>query len=162
MALDQADVLASQEDTLHGRYLTFLLGEEGFGLEIRHVTEIIGVQTVTRLPKVPPYIIGIINLRGKVVPVIDMRLRFDKPAIPYDDRTCVIVVEFQDLVVGLIVDTVSEVITIDDEEVMPPPEGKPGFTNQFIAGIGRKGDAILLLLDCEKLLQEDAVDKQET
>ena len=81
-----------QEDTLHGRYLTFSIDDEIYGLQIRFVTEIIGVQPITKVPEAPGFIKGIINLRGKIIPVIDMRLRFNKQPIEYDDRTCVIII----------------------------------------------------------------------
>ncbi len=146
--------MEKQEDTQHGRYLTFNLGEEVFGLEIKFVTEIIGIQPVTRIPEVPDYIKGIINLRGKIIPVIDMRLKFGKEPMEYNDRTCIVVVDTEELVVGLIVDRVSEVISIDDENVVPPPSQKTGIRNRYIQGIGKIDGNVKLLLDVNKLFDE--------
>lgn len=155
MALNQAEFLQQQEDTQHGRFLTFALGDEVFGIEIRYVTEIINVQPITRLPGVPEFIKGIINLRGKIIPVIDVRLKFKKPAVPYDDRTCIIVVDTQEVLVGLIVDNVAEVITIDDENIVSPPEYGAEAQNRYIQGIGKVGDDVKLLLNIESLLKEE-------
>ncbi len=147
--------LEEQEDTQHGRYLTFNLGEEVFGLEIRYVTEIIGLQPVTKLPEVASYIKGIINLRGKIIPVIDMRLKFGKEPAEYTDRTCIIVIDTQEVVVGLIVDMVSEVITIEDSDIVPPPDHRTGIRNRYIQGIGKVNGDVKLLLDCKLLLDGD-------
>lgn len=143
------------EDTQHGRYLTFHLDEEDFGIEIKYVTEIIGMQPIARIPEVPDYIKGIINLRGKIIPVIDMRLKFKKESVEYNDRTCIIVVDTQEIIVGLVVDKVSEVITIDDEEIAPPPDKKTGIHNKYIQGIGKIEGEVKLLLDCKKLFNEE-------
>jgi len=101
---------------------------------------------------VPIYIKGIINLRGKIIPVMDINLRFNKEARQYNDRTCIIVVDINDLSVGLIVDNVTEVLNINDEEIVDPPDGRAGFHQKYIHKIGKVGDAVKLLLDCEKLL----------
>lgn len=146
--------MEKHEDTQHGRYLTFNLGEEVFGLKIRYVTEIIGMQPITKIPEVADYIKGIINLRGKIIPVIDMRLKFGKEPIEYNDRTCIVVVDTQEMIVGLIVDRVSEVITIDDENVVPPPSERTGIRNRYIQGIGKIDGNVKLLLDVNKLFDE--------
>ena len=139
------------EDTLGDRFLTFVLDKEIYGIELKFVTEIIGIQTITVIPDTPDYIRGIINLRGKIIPVMDVRLRFSKDLKEYTDRTCVIVVNIQDISVGLIVDSVSEVISIPEAEIVAPPEiGKEG--NKFIRGVGTSGNEVKLLLNCEKLL----------
>ena len=151
------ELLEQQEDTQHGRYLTFNLGEEVFGLEIRYVTEIIGMQPITKIPEVASYIKGIINLRGKIIPVIDMRLKFGKEAAEYNDRTCIIVIDTQELIVGLIVDKVSEVMTIEDENVVPPPDQKTGIRNRYIQGIGKVDGNVKLLLDCRMLLDGNEI-----
>lgn len=147
-----AELLEQEEDTQHGRYLTFNLGEEVFGLEIRYVTEIIGMQPITKIPEVASYIKGIINLRGKIIPVIDMRLKFGKEPAEYDDRTCIVVVDTQELIVGLIVDKVSEVMTIDDSDIVPPPDHRTGIRSRYIQGIGKVDGNVKLLLDCNMLL----------
>ncbi len=140
-----------QEDTQHGRYLTFSLGDEEYGIEIRYVTEIIGLQPVTAIPEAPEYVRGIVNLRGKIIPVIDMRLKLKKPAIAYTDRTCIVVLDTGRQSAGIIVDRVSEVISIDDEQVVPPPDIRSGIQNRYIKGIGKANGTVKLLLDCQEL-----------
>ncbi len=149
------DNVELEEDTQKGRYLTFLIGKETYGIEIRYVTEIIGIQAITEIPELPEYIKGIINLRGKIIPVIDIRLRFKKEPREYNDRTCVIVVDISDVSIGLIVDSVAEVLAISDEDVVEPPQMNKGFNNRYIKNIGKAGNDVKLLLDCEKLLTED-------
>ncbi len=143
------------EDTQKGRFLTFTLGKEDYGIEIKYVTEIIGIQPITQVPELPDYLKGIINLRGKIIPVMDVRLRFRKEPLNYTDRTCIIVIDINDTSIGLIVDTVSEVASIDDEDIMPPPNSKTGFNNKYVKGIGKLGNEVKLLLDCGKILSED-------
>lgn len=139
------------EDTQKDKYLTFSIGSECYGIEIRHVIEIIGIQPITEIPELPEYVKGIMNLRGQIIPLMDIRLRFRKPFRDYNDRTCVIVVGIRGLVVGLIVDSVSEVVSIPGHEVVPPPDLIRGG-NRFVRGIGRAGNEIKLLLDNDKLL----------
>lgn len=146
-----------EEDTQKGKYLTFPLGKEVYGIEIRHVTEIIGIQPITEVPEMPTYVKGIINLRGKIIPVMDVRLRFKKEPREYNDRTCVIVVEIQNTAIGLIVDGVSEVTNIPDEEIVLPPNLNGETQNRFVSGIGKVGSEVKLLLDCQKLLNDDEV-----
>ncbi|MEG6572773.1 chemotaxis protein CheW [[Clostridium] cellulosi] len=148
-------LVVQEEDTQHGKFLTFQLGNEVYGIEIRYVTEIIGIQQITYVPEVPKYVKGIINLRGKVIPVIDVRLKFGKPPVDYDDRTCIIVIDINDTQIGLIVDCVSEVLNISDDNIVPPPSYKTGFQNKYIKGIGKVGNAVKLLLDCEKIISEN-------
>lgn len=143
-----------EEDTQKGRFLTFNLGSESYGLEIKFVTEIIGIQPITEVPELPEYIRGIINLRGKIIPVMDVRLRFKKNFIEYNDRTCVIVIDIREVSIGLIVDSVSEVISIPETEIVEPPEVSRGG-NKYIKGIGKVHGEVKLLLDCDKLLNED-------
>ena len=151
------DVLVRGEDTQKGRFLTFALSNDSYGIEIRYVTEIIGIQPITEVPELPEYIRGIINLRGKIIPVMDVRLRFKKPFKEYNDRTCVIVIDIGDISIGLIVDSVSEVISIMDTEIVTPPDMNKN-ANKYIKGIGKVGAEVKLLLDCEKLLSEDETD----
>ncbi len=155
MALRQLNDTGELEDTQRGRYLTFALGEEIFGIEIRHVLEIIGILPITRLPGAPDYIKGIINLRGRIIPVVDVRLKFKKPAAAYDDRTCIIVTETQDISVGLIIDHVTEVVTIEDEDIVPPPQYADGQA-RYIQGISKADGKVVLLLDCVTLFSEEA------
>lgn len=149
----EAESFELEEDTLKGRFLTFSLGNESYGIEIRYVTEIIGIQPITEVPELPDYVKGIINLRGKIIPVMDVRLRFKKKFREYNDRTCIIVIDIQSISIGLIVDSVSEVITIPDHEIVAPPDvSREG--SRFISGIGKVSNEVKLILDCDKLLNE--------
>jgi purine-binding chemotaxis protein CheW len=156
----QAQVLMEEEDAQEGRYLTFGVAGEIYGIEIRYVTEIVGLQPITGIPEMPDYVKGIINLRGKVFPVIDMRIRFLKNSAAYTDRTCIIVVELQDVTVGFIVDKVEEVLSIGKENVAPPPDQKTGADSRNVKGIGKTANGIILLLDCEKVLRDGGVDAE--
>ena len=140
------------EDTQEGKFLTFSLGEEEYGIEIRNVTEIIGIQNITELPDTPAYVKGVINLRGKVIPVIDVRLRFNIEALEYKDRTCIVVVNINNMSVGLIVDTVSEVMDIPAENIDPAPKVNNKSGSMYIKGLGKVGDEVKILLDTQKLL----------
>jgi purine-binding chemotaxis protein CheW len=148
------DASAQSEDSLKGRFLTFSILGETYGLEIRYVTQIVGIQAITQVPETPCFIKGIINLRGRIVPMIDMRLRFGKPEREYDDRTCIIVIDFNGKSVGLIVDRVSEVMTIRDEDMDAVPISSGGG---FIKAIGKVGAGVVMLIDCQKLLSEEAL-----
>jgi purine-binding chemotaxis protein CheW len=140
------------EDTQKGKYLTFLLAREDYGLEIRYVTEIIGIQQITKVPDMPNFIKGVINLRGKVIPVMDMRARFNLPVCEYDDRTCIIVVTLQEQALGLVVDRVNEVVDIPAGQVEPPPLSAKGSAGRYIRGIGKVGEEVKVLLEVERLL----------
>ena len=155
---ETAEQIMEMEDTQHGRFLTFSLGKEVFGIEISYVTEIIGIQPITEVPEVPSYVRGIINLRGKIIPVIDVRLKFHKALVEYNDRTCIIVIDIQEVSIGLIVDNVAEVLSIGDEEIVPPPDYKTGFQNRYIKGIGKVANEIKLLLNCDKLLKDEEIE----
>lgn len=159
MSDKQYEVLEMEEDTQRGKFLTFSLGKEDFGIEIKYVTEIIGIQSITAVPELPAYINGIINLRGKIIPVMDVRLRFGKPVREYDDRTCIIVIDISEISIGLIVDRVSEVLDIPESEIVPPPQFDKGTQHRFIKGIGKVGNDVKLLLDCEKLLNDNEIDE---
>ncbi len=160
----QADVLnlmEQDEDTLKGKYLIFSMGKELYGMEIRYITEIIGIQPITEVPEMPAYVKGITNLRGKIIPVMDARLRFKKEVREYDDRTCIIVIDINDTSIGLIVDSVSEVIALREEDIAPPPEINKGG-HRYIKGIGKAGDSVKLLLDCQRLLMDEAMEMLRT
>lgn len=143
------------EDTQEGKFLTFILGEEEYGIEIRHVTEIIGIQNITEVPDMPAHVKGVINLRGKVIPVMDVRLRFGMPERPYDDRTCIVVINIDGQAVGLIVDRVSEVLNIPKDHIEPPPAVKKGEESRFVQGMGKVGEEVKILLDARKLLYDE-------
>lgn len=147
---------AKEEDTQEGKFLTFVLAKEHYGLEIRFVTEIIGIQKITPVPDLPNYVKGVINLRGKVIPVMDVRLRFRMPPRAYDERTCIIVIEAKKTTVGLIVDTVSEVLEIPADKIDAAHQFHKGYGNQFMKGMGKVGDTVKILLDASSLLFRDA------
>ncbi|MCX8043317.1 MAG: chemotaxis protein CheW [Desulfobacterota bacterium] len=142
------------EDTQKDKYLTFTVGGEDYGIEICYVTEIIGIQKITDVPDMPAYIKGVINLRGKVIPVLDVRIRFRMPEREYDDRTCIIVVNVTGNPIGLVVDTVKEVLSIPPPQVEPPPEIS-GTAQQYLKGLGKVSDEVKILLDVEKLVRRD-------
>lgn len=142
------------DETQHGRFMTFSCDGDYYGIAITYVNEIIGIQAITALPETPDYIKGLINLRGRIVPIIDVRTRFEKPEAEYNDRTCVIVINVDDDTVGLIVDTIADVVTIDDDSILDPPEINNGHTNKYIYGIGKYGDEVKLLIDPEKFIYE--------
>ncbi|BCA79155.1 chemotaxis protein CheW [Desulfuromonas sp. AOP6] len=144
-----------EEDTMENKFLTFHLGKEDYGIEIRYVTEIIGVQKITDVPDMPDYIKGVINLRGKVIPVMDVRARFKLPARAYDDRTCIIVVQYNETAVGLVVDEVSEVANIASDQIEPPPRTNRGKSSRFFKGMGKMEEDVKILLDVERLLYDE-------
>lgn len=152
------NTMEMEEDTQKDRFLTFSLGKESYGIEIKYVIEIIGIQSITEIPELPEYVRGIINLRGKIIPVLDVRLRFKKEPKEYNDRTCVIVVDIEEVSIGLIVDSVAEVITIPEEEMVDPPQTNRGINNRYIKKIGKIGNEVKLLLDCERLLTENELE----
>ena len=139
-----------------GKYLTFALGHEEYGLEIQKVREIIGYVDITAVPGVPSHIKGVINLRGQVISVIDLRERFDMPAAEQTDQTCIIVVEIKNegrkLSTGIIVDSVTEVLSIANENIEPSPEFGLGVEMDFILGIGKIGSRVKILLDIDEVL----------
>jgi purine-binding chemotaxis protein CheW len=154
--------LELEEDTQKDRYLTFVIGNECYGFEIKLVTEIIGIQAITEIPELPEYVKGIINLRGKIIPVMDVRLRFKQNPIEYNDRTCVIVVDVKEISIGFIVDRVAEVLSIPEADIVAPPQIHKGTGNKYIRKIGKVGNEVKLLLDCDMLLAEqEAVELSE-
>lgn len=151
------EAMEADEDTQKDKYLTFHLGREDYGIEIRHVTEIIGIQKITVIPEMPAYIKGVINLRGKIIPVMDVRTRFRLEPRAYDERTCVVVVNIHETAIGLVVDTVSEVADIPEGNIEPSASLNGARGNAFIKGIGKIGDDIKIILDVNKLLYEGEI-----
>jgi purine-binding chemotaxis protein CheW len=142
------------EDTQKDKFLTFHVAEEDYGIAIRHVTEIIGIQKITVVPDMPSFIKGVINLRGKVIPVMDVRARFGLASREYDERTCIVVVNIDDRATGLVVDRVNEVADIPEEQVEAAPTGTYGGSGNFILGLGKIGDSVKILLDVNRLLYQ--------
>lgn len=145
-----------------GKYLTFELGDEGFGVEIVKVQEIIGMMPVTRVPRVPAFVRGVINLRGKVIPVIDLRLKFGLEAKEDTDRTCIIVSQItrngHDVIMGIIVDEVSEVLDIGAEQIDESPDFGSAVHTEFILGMGKVEDHVVMLLDVDRVLSGGEID----
>ncbi|GAB1483913.1 chemotaxis protein CheW [Treponema sp.] len=146
------------EDTQANKYLFFRIDIESYGIGIRHVIEIVELQRISAVPDMPAYVKGVINLRGKVIPVVDLRLRFGMHAREYDDRTCIVVSEVDDITLGFIVDTVEEVLEIPESQVEPAPRFK-SVTGQerYIAGMGKVNEEVKILLDVEKLFKDEEV-----
>ena len=142
-----------------GKYLTFSLADEEYGIGILKIREIIGMLPITSVPETPPYVKGVINLRGKVIPVVDLRLRFAMPAIDYTERTCIIVVEMKSAAavvpIGVVVDAVSEVLNIKAEDIEPPPTFGARFSTEFILGMAKMGKGVKLLLDIDRVLNAE-------
>lgn len=149
--------VSNDESNEKGKYMTFKSGNEYFGLAIQYVNEIIQMQEITAIPETEDYIKGLINLRGKVVPVIDVRLRFKQKPLEYNDRTCIIVVNVKSTVVGLIVEKIAEVVEINEDNILPPPKIGHGdkAQNKYVYGIGKVGSSVKLLLDPDKLLNDE-------
>ena len=149
------DLYDEDEDTQKDKYLTFHLAGEDYGIEIAFVTEIIGIQNITDVPDMPNFIKGVINLRGKVIPVMDVRTKFKLESREYDERTCIVVVDINETSIGLVVDEVCEVVDIPEEQVEPPPQTGKGKSSRYLQGMGKIGDEVKILLNVEKLLYEE-------
>lgn len=143
------------EESNWQKFLTFRIKNEDYAIGIGYISEIIRIQKITHLPKTVHYVKGVINLRGKVIPVIDVRKRFSIEEKEYDDRTCIIVVDLLGIVIGLIVDFVSEVMDIDEEKIEPSPQTGKNTQGRFIKGMGKVYDGVKIILDVDKLLYDD-------
>ncbi len=149
-----------EEDSQKGKFMTFQIGKEFFGISISYVNEIIAMQPIAAIPEVDDYIKGLINLRGKIIPVIDVRVRFKMEPTEYTDRTCIIVIDVKSTMIGLIVEKIAEVDTIADESIMPPPSlgRKDHERNKYVYGLARTGDMVKLLIDPERLIRQEDVE----
>jgi len=136
------------------KFLIFKILDVEYGIDVRHVTDIVLMQRITPLPRMPEYIKGLMNLRGKIIPLMDVRLRFELDAKDYDDKTSIIVLSYNEEVIGLIVDTVCEVIDLPKSSVLPPPQISKGAGNRFIQGLGDVGERLMILLDVGRLLHD--------
>ncbi len=153
------DIMEEDDESIENMYLTFKLAEEEYGIGIMHVTEIVGLQNITEVPDMPEFVKGVVNLRGQVIPVIDVRLRFHMEPKEYDERTCIIVLSIRDVQIGLVVDTVNEVLTIDDKLISPPPKVASANSARYIKGLGKVNEEVKILLSGEKLLFEEEIAK---
>lgn len=143
-------------DIQGGKFLTFALGNEEYGIPIQKVKEIIGIMDITNIPRTPQFIKGVINLRGKIIPVMDLRLKFGLEEKAYNQRTCIIVVEINtaesNRMMGIVVDTVSEVVNIQNGEIEPPPRYSTDIDSEFLIGMGKVKGKVILLLEIEQVL----------
>ncbi len=148
--------MGEDEDTISNKYLTFTLGNNSYGIPIAHIRDIIEMQKIATVPDMPSYVRGVINLRGKIIPVVDMRLRLNMPFREYDNRTCIIVIELKNTLIGLIVDVVEEVLEIlpNNIEVTPHFRGIDA-QERYLKGIGKVGDKLKILLDVEKVVYDE-------
>lgn len=146
------------EDAQKNKYLIFRLSNEEYAIEIYFVREIIGLQRITEVPDTPDFLKGVINLRGKIIPVIDVRTRFNLGEKEYTDRTCIIVVNFTETSIGLIVDSVSEVLAIPEDQIEPPPKTNKGSKNRFVKGMGKVGEHVKIILNLERFLGDDEIE----
>lgn len=139
-----------------GKYLTFTLADEEYGIGILKIKEIIGIMPITSVPQTPDFVKGVINLRGKVIPVIDLRLRFGLEPVPYTDRSCIIVVEIVgatgNLMIGLVVDSVSEVLNIKGGDIEDTPTFGIRLDTDYILGMAKVGKSVKILLDIDRVL----------
>ena len=148
------NVESTEHQIQGGKFLSFFLGEEEYALEILRVQEIIGMMPITPVPKMPEYVRGVLNLRGKIVPVMDLRNRFDLPDVEDTEETCIIVVQDDKYVMGIVVDKVSEVADIQESEMEEVPSVGVNSQSEFLSGIGKVGDSVKMIVDVEKVLFE--------
>lgn len=143
------------EKTRAGKYLTFFLADEEYGIEIMRVREIFGMLPITIVPQTPEFVRGVINLRGKVIPVIDLRLKFRMDSKKYDKETCIIVVDVDGIHMGIIVDTVQEVLDIAENDIEDAPHFGTSVDTEFIVGMGNKDKRVTILLDVGKVISSE-------
>ncbi len=152
-------------DKKEGKYLTFTLDKEEYGIGILRIKEIIGMMPVTPVPKTPKYIKGVINLRGKVIPVMDLRLRFGMDEVDYNERTCIIVVEVDGqadtVMVGIVVDSVSEVLNIKEEDIEDAPVFGVKLSTDYILGMAKMDKEVKILLEIDRVLKSEEIEKIE-
>ncbi len=144
--------VAEATTDLGGKYLAFRLAEEEYGLEIVKVREIMGMMDITAVPRTPAFVRGVINLRGNVIPVVDLRLKFGMEAIEQTEETCIIVVDVEGMEMGIVVDRVSEVLDIGAEDIQEAPSFGVSVNTDFILGIGKTDDRVTILLSIGKVL----------
>ncbi len=146
---------------MEGKYLTFTLADEEYGIGILKIKEIIGMMPITTVPQTPEFVKGVINLRGKVIPVMDLRLRFGMEPIDYNERTCIIVVEIEGaagtIQIGLVVDTVSEVLNINGEDIEKAPTFGAKLNTDYILGMAKMEGGVKILLDIDQVVSEEDI-----
>ena len=160
--MDIPDVIV-EDEIQKEQYMKFKCSDEIYGISIKYVNEIIGLSQITKVPETQDYLIGLINLRGKIIPVIDVRIRFGKEPLEYNDRTCVIVIDVKSTVIGLIVDAIDEVAAFAENEITPPPSVSDLAiqAKKYVFGIGRVNGEVKLLLDPDKLINDPEPEKDD-
>lgn len=166
-----ADTIAPMDQAIkhiaekEGKYLSFSLGDEEYGIGILKIKEIIGMMTITSVPQTPNYLKGVINLRGRVIPVIDLRLKFGITAMDYTDRTCIIVVEIvgqsSTIQIGIVVDSVSEVLNIRADQIEKPPTFGTNLKTDYISGMAKMESGVKILLDIDQVLATEEIEALE-
>lgn len=153
--------LRSSEGENQNKFLSFCLGDEEYGLEILRVKEIIGLIDITPLPQTPEYVKGVINLRGKIIPVIELRRKFALPSVEFTEETCIIVVEVsdgdEDFYMGVIVDTVSEVLDIARDQIEAAPRFGSDMSTEYILGMGKAKGKVIILLNIDRVLTHEEI-----
>ena len=156
MTATPANAGAQRSDERVGKYLTFQLGNEEFAVQVLRVREIMGIQEITAVPQTPDYVKGVINLRGKVIPVVDLRLKFGLPEIDYTQRTCIIVAQIESrgtkLLIGIIVDCVSEVLNLQSNDIENTPDFGSGVETPYLLGMAKIKGKVKILLDIDMVL----------
>lgn len=155
MTNSNADAADHSEGNLDSIFLTFQLDKENYGIAIKYVIEIVGIQPIIKMPEMPDYIKGIISLREKIIPVIDLRVRFNITCKDYDDRTCIIVTDLNGTLTGLVIDNVTEVLKIDSDEIIEKPEMGARSNHEYIKNLAKKDKHIIFLIDCKKLINTE-------
>ena len=156
--MSEDTVVLEEDKRLAETYLLFALDAEEYAVNVANVTEIVGIQKIMEVPDVPPFIKGVINLRGKIIPIMDVRLRFGFPVRPYDDRTCIIVLDMEENSAGLAVDRVLEVVEIPPADIAPPSHWETAGGKSVVMGMGKRGEQVSLILNIRELLYEKEVE----
>ncbi|MFS2224818.1 chemotaxis protein CheW [Pantoea sp. B65] len=157
-----ANVTKITGESVGQEFLVFTLGDEEYGIDILKVQEIRGYDQVTRIANTPQFIKGVTNLRGVIVPIIDLRIKFDQPDVDYNDNTVVIVLNLERRVVGIVVDGVSDVLSLTQEQIRPSPEFAVTMSTEYLTGLGALGERMLILVDIEKLLSSEEMELMDT
>ncbi|MFD1803270.1 chemotaxis protein CheW [Mixta tenebrionis] len=157
-----ANVTKLAGETVGQEFLVFTLGDEEYGIDILKVQEIRGYDQVTRIANTPAFIKGVTNLRGVIVPIIDLRIKFAQPGVAYNDNTVVIVLNLVQRVVGIVVDGVSDVLSLTADQIRPSPEFAVTMSTEYLTGLGALGERMLILVDIEKLLSSEEMALMDT
>jgi purine-binding chemotaxis protein CheW len=161
MVATAANAASQKVDHRAGKYLTFQLGNEEFAVQVLRVREIMGIQEITAVPHTPDYVKGVINLRGKVIPVVDLRLKFELPEMEYSQRTCIIVAQIDNhgskLLIGIIVDCVAEVLTLQTTDIEDTPDFGSGVETPYLLGMAKVKGKVKILLDIDRVLTAQEV-----